>query len=272
MSSLATTLPRAADRRKDELVLPAFTLWLREVVRFYRQKARVVGVIASPILFWIVIGSGFGTSFRTGAQADQHYLEYFYPGALVMIVLFTSIFTMMSVIEDRKEGFLLSVLVAPVSRSAIVLGKVLGGTTLSTVQGLIFLIFAPLVGVHLGISDFVLIVITVFLVSFALTALGFAIAWPMDSTQAFHAIINLFLIPLWLLSGALFPLSGASGWLRLLMRINPLTYGVEALRQLLYPVAEGMLLSSLATLVLFSLFMFGLAFLMVNRRTTKPAA
>jgi len=105
----------------------------------------VVGVIASPLVFWLVIGSGFGTSFRSGDAGGQHYLDYFYPGALIMIVLFTSIFTMMSVIEDRKEGFLLSVLVAPVSRSAIVLGKVLGGTTLSTIQGLIFLVFAPLV-------------------------------------------------------------------------------------------------------------------------------
>src|SRR3954452_13658690 len=254
-------------------MLPSYTLWWREIVRFYRQRSRVVGVIASPLLFWIVIGSGFGTSFRSGDAAGQsHYLDYFYPGALIMIVLFTSIFTMMSVIEDRKEGFLLSVLVAPVSRSAIVLGKVLGGTTLSTIQGLIFLVFAPLVGVHIGLTDFALIVVTIFLVSFALTALGFAIAWPMDSTQAFHAIINLFLIPLWLLSGALFPIAGASVWLRVLMRINPLTYGVEALRQLLYPTNQNSLAASLATLVLFSLFMFGLSFVMVNRRTTKPAA
>src|SRR5581483_9151214 len=218
------------------VALPSFTLWWRELVRFYRQRSRVIGVIASPLLFWVVIGSGFGTSFRSGnAAGQQHYLDYFYPGALIMIVLFTSIFTMMSVIEDRKQGFLLSVLVAPVPRSSIVLGKVLGGTTLSAVQGLIFLVFAPLVGVHLDLLRFLLVVVTVFLLSFSLTALGFAIAWPMDSTQAFHAIINLFLIPLWLLSGALFPLAGASGWLRLLMRINPLTYGVEALRTLLYP-------------------------------------
>jgi ABC-2 type transport system permease protein len=272
MATRSATLPIPIPRTKDEILLPAFTLWLREVVRFYRQRSRVVGVIASPILFWVAIGSGFGTSFRSGANGNQNYLEYFYPGALIMIVLFTSIFTMMSVIEDRKEGFLLSVLVAPVSRSAIVLGKVLGGTTLATIQGLIFLVFAPLVGVHIGLGSFALIVVTVFLVSFALTALGFAIAWPMDSTQAFHAIINLFLIPLWLLSGALFPISGASVWLRVLMRINPLTYGVEALRQLLYPASGGSLASSLATLVLFSLFMFGLGFIMVNRRTTKPAA
>jgi len=263
-----------AETSTQELALPTFTLWWREVVRFYRQRARVVGVIASPVLFWIVIGSGFGNSFTSGAGKSQHYLDYFYPGAMIMIVLFTSIFTMMSVIEDRKEGFLLSVLVAPVSRSAIVLGKVLGGTTLAAVQGLIFLVFAPLVGIHLSISVFLLSALVVFLVSFALTALGFAIAWPMDSTQAFHAIINLFLIPLWLLSGALFPLSSASAWLRLVMQINPLTYGVEALRSVLYPGSPRAfsLEASMATLVLFALVMFGVAFLMVNRKTTRPAA
>ncbi len=257
------------------VALPAFTLWWREVVRFYRQRARVVGVIASPVLFWIVIGSGFGSSFRSGdARGQQHYLDYFYPGALIMIVLFTAIFTMMSVIEDRKEGFLLSVMVAPVPRSAIVLGKVLGGTTLASIQGLIFLAFAPLVGVHLGLWELLSVVVVVFLVSFALTALGFAIAWPMDSTQAFHAIINLFLIPLWLLSGALFPLSGASGWLRLLMQLNPLTYGVEALRGLLYPASQTMtsLSTNIAAIALFTLCMFVLCFLMVNRRTTRPTA
>src|SRR5438552_15814396 len=155
------------------MTLPAFTLWWRELVRFYRQRSRVVGVIASPLVFWVVLGSGFGTSFRSGSASGQNYLDYAYPGTLIMIVLFTAIFTMMSVIEDRKEGFLLSVLVAPVPRSAIVLGKVLGGTTLSTIQGLIFLAFAPLVGVHVSPGDFLLVALTVFLVSFALTALGF---------------------------------------------------------------------------------------------------
>jgi len=268
-------LPAQAAPISSGVMLPAFTLWWREIVRFYRQRSRVVGVIASPLLFWLVIGSGFGTSFRSGnAPGQQHYLDYFYPGALIMIVLFTSIFAMMSLIEDRKEGFLLSVMVAPVPRSAIVLGKVLGGTTLAAVQGLIFLAFAPFVGVHMGLIDFLLVVFVVFLVSFALTSLGFAIAWPMDSTQAFHAIINLFLIPLWLLSGALFPLSGASGWLRLVMRLNPLTYGVEALRNLLYPESPTVLPlpASIAALALFSILMFGLCFFRVNRRTTRPAA
>src|SRR6202167_5153614 len=276
MATQATTLVRPMGRPASAgVTLPAFTLWWREIVRFYRQKTRWVGVPASPLVFWLVIGSGFGTSFRSGGgPSQQHYLDYFYPGALIMTVLFTSIFTMMSVINDRKEGFLLSVLVAPVPRSAIVLGKVLGGTTLSAIQGMIFLIFAPFAGIHLNLPQVLLVGVVVFLVSFALTALGFAIAWRMDSTQAFHGIINLFLIPLWLLSGAMFPISRASGWIRVVMYMNPLTYGVEALRAMLYPAMDTPfpLPSSMATLLLFSLVMFGLAFLMANRRTTRPAA
>jgi len=275
MAMQSATLSRRVPQVSAGVALPAFTLWWREIVRFYRQPGRVVGVLASPLVFWAVLGSGFGTSFRSGGGAgQQHYLDYSYPGILILIVLFTSIFTMMSVIEDRKEGFLLSVLVAPVPRTAIVLGKVLGGTTLAAVQGLIFLIFAPFAGVHLNPIQILLLAVVVFLVSFSLTALGFAIAWPMDSTQAFHGIVNLFLIPLWLLSGALFPLSGASGWIRIIMRVNPLTYGVEALRVLLYPGADSnfQLTSAIATLVLFSLVMFGIALLVANRRTTKPAA
>src|SRR5713226_650739 len=271
MATETTALPIRITQARTLTLLPAFSLWWREIVRFYRQRTRVLGVILSPLLFWIVIGSGFGTSFRSGeAAGQQHYLDYFFPGALVMIILFTSIFTMMSVIEDRNEGFLLSVLVAPVPRSAIVLGKVLGGTTLAALQGLIFLVFAPLVGIHLTFGSFGLVVLTVFLISFALTALGFAIAWPMDSTQSFHAIINLFLIPLWLLSGALFPLSGASWWMQFLMYVNPLTYGVEALRTLMYPQATHpfTLAASILTLLLFTLFMFGLAFVMANRKST----
>ncbi|HTC49662.1 MAG TPA: ABC transporter permease [Candidatus Aquilonibacter sp.] len=274
MGTQIATLSRATAPASAGIALPAFTLWWREIVRFYRQKSRVVGVLASPLVFWVVIGSGFGTSFRSGNGPQQHYMDYFYPGALIMIVLFTSIFAMMSLIEDRKEGFLLSVLVAPVPRSAIVLGKVLGGTTLAAIQGMIFLVFAPFAGIHLTVPQVLLVAVVVFLISFALTALGFAIAWPMDSTQAFHGIINLFLIPLWLLSGALFPMTGASGWIRALMYMNPLTYGVEALRALLYPGMEATfpLPSAIATLLLFSLVMFAFAFLMANRRTTRPAA
>src|SRR5580692_1782259 len=168
MATHATTLTRPMERPGSAgLLLPAFTLWWREIVRFYRQPTRVVGVLASPLLFWLVIGSGFGTSFRSGGgPGQQHYLDYFYPGALIMIVLFTSIFTMMSVIEDRKEGFLLSVLVAPVPRTAIVLGKVLGGATLAALQGLVCLVLAPLVGIHLTLENVLLSALVILLVSF----------------------------------------------------------------------------------------------------------
>src|SRR6202043_2766175 len=180
MATQAAMLSRPVTPASAGLLLPAFTLWWREIVRFYRQKSRVVGVLASPLVFWVVLGSGFGNSFRpAGGQGQQHYMDYFYPGTLIMIVLFTSIFAMMSLIEDRKEGFLLSVLVAPVPRSAIVLGKVMGGTTLSAVQGMIFLVFAPFAGVHLNLLQILLVGVVVFLVSFALTGLGFAIAWRM---------------------------------------------------------------------------------------------
>ena len=275
MTQTAATFSEIASIERSSVLLPIVSLWRREIVRFYRQKSRVVGVIVSPLLFWLVIGSGFGTSFRSGAS-DQHYLQYFFPGSLLMIVLFTSIFTMMSVIEDRDRGFLSSVLVAPVPRSAIVMGKVLGGTTLSAVQGLIFLVFAPAVGVHISVSNFMVVVLSVFLMAFALTALGFALAWRMESAQAFHAIVNLFLIPLWLLSGALFPVNGASGWIRWVMRLNPLTYGLDALRTALFPATAGMnefsLLISLSIFVTFTAVIFGTAFVMVNRRTTQPAA
>src|SRR5438270_1401613 len=275
MSQTATTFSALTAAKNSSTLLPIVSLWRREIVRFYRQKSRVVGVILSPLLFWLVIGSGFGSSYRSGAS-DQRYLQYFFPGALLMIVLFTSIFTMMSVIEDRDRGFLSSVLVAPVHRSVIVMGKVLGGTTLAAVQGLIFLVFAPAVGVHLGIRDFLIVVVSVFLTAFSLTALGFTLAWRMESAQAFHAIVNLFLIPLWLLSGALFPVNGASGWMKWVMRMNPLTYGLDALRTALFPATAAMnqfsVLTSLTILVAFTAIIFGTAFVMVNRRTTQPAA
>jgi ABC-2 type transport system permease protein len=274
MAQTAVTPATVALPRVNPL-LPAFTLWWREVVRFYRQPGRVVGVIASPLLFWVVIGAGFGTSLQSSATGTGSYLHYFFPGALIMIVLFTSIFTMMSVIEDRNKGFLLSVMVAPVHRSGIVLGKVLGGTTLSAIQGLLFLVFAPLIGIRLGLGQFLTVVLITFLTAFALTALGFAIAWRMDSAQAFHAIINLFLIPLWLLSGALFPVTGSSGWLRLLMQANPLTYGMDALLQTIFPGGPAALLpvwSSIAVLAGFAVVTFLAGLVIAERRSTLPAA
>jgi ABC-2 type transport system permease protein len=213
-------------------LLASATLWQREWVRFFRQRSRVVGALGPPILFWFLIGSGLGASFRLSAAPTQgaNYLQYFFPGTVALIVLFTAIFSTISIIEDRHEGFLQSVLVAPMPRSALVLGKIAGGTTLAFAQALIFLCFAPLVHLGITLGGFLFVLVMLLLVSFSLTGLGFFIAWQLDSTQGFHAIMNLFLIPMWLLSGALFPIQGAPLWLQAVMRVNPLTYSLSALQ------------------------------------------
>ena len=281
MATIATPAPHRAGHQhairiaRPSLWISSYSLWQREIVRFYRQRARVIGVIASPLLFWVAFGAGFSNSFSSGnTGASGHAFGYFFPGAIVMIVLFTAIFSMMSLIQDRNEGFLLTVLASPASRSAIVLGKVLGGATLAAIQGLIFLLFSPLASVHPTFAGVLLAAAVVLLISFEITALGFTIAWPMDSTQAFHAIVNLILLPLWLLSGALFPADKASGWLRDIMLANPLTYGVDALRNGLDPAAhtDHTVLINLAVTVGFCLVTFATSWAVVNRRTNKPAA
>ena len=215
--------------------LPLASLCQREIVRFLRQRSRVVGALGTPLIFWFLLGSGFGSSFRPASGAlETGYLEYFFPGTVLMIVLFTSIFSNISVIEERREGFLLSVLVAPASRLSLVLGKILGVTTLAVLQGGLLLLLSPLLGIRIGWTQWPLLLAVVALIAVELAALGFAFAWKLDSIQGFHALMNLLLVPMWLLSGALFPMSGASSWVRVIMMINPMTYAMSALRQVLY--------------------------------------
>jgi ABC-2 type transport system permease protein len=225
----------------NRFLLASATLWQRELVRFVRQPSRVVGALGPPVVFWFLIGSGLG-GIGTGGGGGN-YLQYFFPGTVTLIVLFTAIFSTISIIEDRHEGFLQSVLVAPVSRQSVVLGKIAGGTTLAFVQGMIFLCAAPLAGMSVHIAGFVFMAVILLVISFGLTGLGFLLAWRLDSTQGFHAIMNLFLMPMWFLSGALFPLSGAPRWLQWMMRVNPLTYGVSALQSSFYvqghPLSAG---------------------------------
>ena len=217
------------------VVLPVWSLFVREVLRFVRQRNRIVGALGTPLLFWVLLGGGFGRSFSPpGLEAGMNYLSYFFPGTLMLVVLFTAIFSSISIIEDRKDGFLQGVLVAPVPRLSIVAGKVLGGTVLAVVQGLLLLALAPLAGVHVGWLHFLAAAGVLALTAMALSALGFLGAWRTDSVQGFHAVMNLLLMPMWLLSGALFPATGASPWVRAVMAVNPLTYGLAALRRVLY--------------------------------------
>ena len=260
------------------------TLVSREWVRFIRQRNRVVGAVGQPIIFWLLFGAGLGPSFRMpGAAGDSvSYQVYFFPGSLVLILLFTAIFATISIIEDRREGFLQSVLVAPLPRWSMVLGKVLGGTLLAVAQGLLFLALGVAAGVRFGPLVGLEIVFLVFVVALGLTALGFVIAWRMDSTQGFHAIMSVFLLPMWLLSGAFFPApawSTAADWgqriLALVMTVNPLTYGVAALRRLLYEGVPGAIGPDTPSLAVcwavslgFAVLMLVLAWRIAAQRTT----
>jgi len=242
--------------------LPVGTLWWRELVRFWREKARVLGFVGSPLVFWLVIGSGFGN------------LAFFFPGALTLTVMFSAVFSTMSLNEDRREGFLLSMLVSPAPRSAMVLGKTLGSATLAWIQGLIFLLFAPLAGFRPSLAGLVELAAVVYLISITYTLLGFLIAWQMDSSQGFHAVMNLVLVPLWMVSGALFTSASAHGWMGVLMAANPLTYPLAALRRTLDPgAAQGPGLGlSLAVTVCSALALPVASAAAANRKSIRNAA
>ncbi len=206
-----------------------YALSHREIVRFYRQKNRVIGALAAPVLFWFLIGSGMGRSF----QYEGGYLQYFFPGTLLMMVLFTAIFSSISIIEDRREGFMQSVLAAPCSPAALAMGKMVGGALLAWTQALLFLPVALFLQFHFTFFGLFELLALLFFMSLGLTGLGFFIAWKMDSVQGFHAMMNLLLMPMWFLSGALFPAENAPLWLRFGMLLNPLTYALRQLRDIL---------------------------------------
>lgn len=276
----AVAAPAAA--RRHPTALAVWALAWRELVRFFRQRTRVVGAVGQPVIFWVLFGAGLRGSFKAPewAPQDMTYQEYFLPGIAALIVLFTAIFSTISVIEDRREGFLQGVLVAPVPRLSIVLGKLAGGTVLALIQAGLFLAIGPLLA-YVGLAPAMDLAVTpaivlktfgfLVLLAFSLTALGYCIAWPMDSTQGFHAIMSVFLLPMWLLSGSFFP--AGEGWLGWVIRLNPLTYGVAGLRRSLYAPAtfrEGLGLPELWLCVLvsvgFAVVCVALAVWLTNRR------
>ena len=249
------------ERSLNSFFLPAMTLWQRELVRFWRQKSRLLGVVLSPLLIWLLIGYGSAS------------LDKFFSGALVLTVMFSAIFSTISIIEDRREGFLLSMMVSPAPRTSLVLGKIGGAATLAWIQGLVFLCFAPLAGVHVTAVEIVPIVGVIFLISFALTGLGFVIAWKMESTAGFHAIMNLLLLPMWMVSGSLFPVETAQGFVRWLMWINPLTYAISLLNFTLHlPSTWPGAVPSLAVTLAFGFGLLLLSGAMASQKSTRSAA
>ncbi|QDU55143.1 ABC transporter permease [Aeoliella mucimassa] len=248
-------------------VVPAIvTLAWRELIRFFRQRTRVFGALGQPIIFWLMFSEGF-------KSVDLGY-AYQFPGILAMILLFTAIFTTISVIEDRNEGFLQGVLVSPVPRWAMVLGKVLGGATIAWLQAMLFLLLGWLTisEIHPPITGVLLSMVLMMVLSIALTGLGFYLAWKTDSSQGYHAMMSLLLFPMWLLSGAFFA-PPKDSLLSYLVTINPLTYGVAGLRHLLAEskVIEDSWLPSLSVswivTIAFAVVMLALASMAVRTRT-----
>ena len=203
------------------ILLPTYGLWSRDLKHFVRQRSRVIGAIGQPFVIWIFLSAGFRHSVNAGV-AD--YGVYLFPGIILLIALFAAIFSTISVIEDRKSGFLQAVLVSPAPRASIVWSKMLAGTTIALAQSLLFMLLLPLAGFTPSLQGIGLGALILFGAGMTLTALGFLIAWSMTSTQGFHAIMNLLLLPMWLLSGAFFPPAGVASWLDVVIRLNPMYY------------------------------------------------
>ncbi|MBX3464063.1 MAG: ABC transporter permease [Planctomycetes bacterium] len=245
-------------------------LWHREIVRFLRDRPRVTGSLLQPVVFWLLFSGALHGSFKPGGM---DYGEYFFVGTLAMITLFTAIFATITVIEDRKEGFLQGVLVSPVPRAAIALGKILGGASLGLGLAVVFLLLAPLAGVALSFDRVVAGLGVLALLAVAVTGLGFALAWVMDSTAGYHGIMMLFLMPMLLLSGAFFPMESAHPLLAWVRHVNPMTYGVGALRHAFQGEVAGVpsFAVCLAGTLLFAVATFALGTFVVTRRSARDA-
>ncbi|HUY47768.1 MAG TPA: ABC transporter permease [Streptosporangiaceae bacterium] len=236
MTATALDLPGGplADERESlaEELRTTGMVWEREIIRFFRTRARILSSFIQPILFLFVLGYGMSTLVGTTAGFD--FKKFLFPGIVAMTVMSTAISSAISIVWDREFGFLREMLVAPVSRTALVAGKTLGGASIATVQGTIMLALAPLIGVHLTPLVVAEVIGIELLMAVALTAFGVFVASHIQRMEGFSVVMQLLLFPMLFLSGALFPLTGLPGWLAVLTRLNPLTYAVDPLRQVVF--------------------------------------
>lgn len=235
---LADVRPASSPRRTSGLTATLrgiYIVWYRDLLRYWRDRVRAIVGLAQPLLFLVVFGAGLGSSlggsFSAGGQSDLSYAQFVYPGVVGMAVLFSAIFGAMSIVWDREFGFMKEILVAPVSRSSVAIGKALGGATQAMIQGLILLVLAPVIGVKLTLESVLLLLPFLFVLAFALSSLGVAIASRMTSMQGFQIIMNFLLMPMFFLSGSLFPLTGLPDWMAVLTRLDPVSYGMDPIRR-----------------------------------------
>jgi ABC-2 type transport system permease protein len=231
--AVVTTPPRVS----VSMAQAVYIIWYRDIIRFWRDRVRLVMSLVQPILYLAIFGVGLSSTLGksgslggAGLPASFSYIQFMYPGVLGMAVLFTAIFSAMSVVWDREFGFLREILVAPISRSAVALGKALGGATQAALQGVVMLVFAPFVGVHLTVVSVLEVIPLLFLLAFALTSFGVAISARLKTMQGFQVVMNFLMMPMFFLSGALFPLRGLPGWMTVLTRFDPVAYGIAPVR------------------------------------------
>jgi ABC-2 type transport system permease protein len=243
----------AQPRERHSTLMPTlraiYIIWYRDVLRFWRDRSRLIASFAQPLLYLLIFGTGLSSALSGGGSlgggaAGFSYTQFIYPGIIGMTVLFGSIFSAMSIVWDREFGFLKEVLVAPIDRSAVAIGKALGGATQAMVQGLVLLLLAPIVGVSLSVGTIVAVVPLLFVLAFALSAMGVAIAARMRSMQGFQVVMNFLMMPIFFLSGALFPLGGLPWWMTGLTLVDPAAYGMDPLRRIILggsPAHQGIL-------------------------------
>ncbi len=235
-----------------------YIMWLRQLKKYFRSKSRIIGSLGQPLLFLLAFGFGFGAIFKKAGAGD--YMQFLAPGIILMSVLFTAIFSGIDLIWDRQFGFLKETMVAPVSRLQIMLGKTLGGATVAAIQGVIVFILTLIVGFRP--HDIILLplgAIVVFLVAILFTSLGIALASTMEDMQGFQIIMNFLVMPIFFLSGALFPLEGLPKAMDIIASLDPLSYGVDGLRysflgsQSVFGMGTDMLVLSILTVALLGL-------------------
>ncbi len=230
-----------------------YILWLRQVKRYFRSRSRIIGSLGQPLLFLLAFGFGFGPIFQRAGEGN--YIQFLAPGIIAMGIIFTAVFSGIEIIWDRQFGFLKETLVAPVSRLEIMIGRTLGGATVSVLQGMIVFLLSFMLGFRPQLSGIPAAFLFMFLIAVLFTALGTAIASVLEDMQGFQLIINFLVMPSFFLSGALFPLQGLPEEVRLVAFINPLSYGVDGLRAVLTGTAHfGVAADILVLTIITSLF------------------
>ncbi|MHB1389638.1 MAG: ABC transporter permease [Thermoleophilia bacterium] len=249
-----------------------YIIWLRDLKRHFRDRARIIGSLASPIIFIFILGQGLGSIIGQNLPVGGGTLDYktfMFPGILGMTVLFAGVFASVSIVWDREFGFLKEMLVAPVPSWSIALGKIISGATIASFQGCIMLLLAPFAGVSLSLLMIIKLVPTLFLVSCSMTGLGVMVASRLKSMQGFQMIMNFIMMPMFFISGAMFPLANAPRWMDVLAKIDPLTYGVDALRGIMLADVPSRyaFTTDISVIVLLSLAMLAIAVSTFSRQT-----